>query len=382
MTQEIIFANANIVTADAVIRGSLVVRDGLIARLDEGATAQSEAIDLGGDYLLPGLVEVHTDNLEKHFAPRPGVRWPSRAAVLAHDAQVASAGITTVFDALAVGDIRAGSARRRDLEDMADTVAAAQDEGLLRADHRVHMRCEVSCDTLDDLIAPFGGHRLVGLYSVMDHTPGQRQFVDDAQYRSYYKQKWGIDDHEIDLFIARQREVAHLVAGPNRAMSAQIARDHDLPLASHDDATPEHIAEATQLGVTLAEFPTTPDAAEAARANGIQVISGAPNLVRGGSHSGNVSAKHLAERGLFDVLSSDYVPYSLIQAAFTLHWDPDIAMPLPDAVATVSRNPARAVGMDDRGEIAPGMAGDLVWVRQSGDLAVVRGVWRRGRRIG
>lgn len=382
MSDEITFTNANIVTAGNVVHGSLTVRAGRIAEIEEGASALARAIDLDGGYLLPGLVEVHTDNLEKHFSPRPGVRWPSRAAVLAHDSQVASAGITTVFDALAVGDIRADSERRRDLEDMANTVADAQDEGLLRADHRLHMRCEVSCETLEDLIAPFATHELVGLMSVMDHTPGQRQFLDGAQYRAYYKQKWGTDDDELDRFIARQMEVAHRFSSPNRRMAADMAHDQGVPLASHDDATADHIAEAVALGVTLAEFPTTPDAASAARAEDISVIAGAPNLVRGGSHSGNVSAKHLASEGLVDILSSDYVPYSLIQAAFALHRDPEIAMTLPDAIATVSRNPARAVGLNDRGEIAPGLAADLVWVQMSGNLAVVRGVWRRGRRIG
>jgi len=382
MSEEILFTNANIVTAEAVLHGSVAVRDGVIAAVDDTVSALPDAIDLAGDYLIPGLVEVHTDNLEKHFAPRPGVRWPSRAAVLAHDAQVATAGITTVFDALAVGDIRADSARRRDLEDMANTLEGAQGDGLLRADHRLHMRCEVSCDTLEELIAPFASHALVGLISVMDHTPGQRQFLDDAQYRTYYKQKWAIDDAELDRFIARQREVAHRYAGPNRKMAAGIARERAVPLASHDDATAEHVAEAADLGVSLAEFPTTPEAACAAHAQNIQVIAGAPNLVRGGSHSGNVSAKHLATDGLVDILSSDYVPYSLIQAAFLMHLDQDVAMPLPQAMATVSRNPARAVGLEDRGEIAPGLAADLVWLHQTGDLPVVRGVWRRGRRIG
>lgn len=382
MNNETVFTNATIVTAEVVRGGALVVRDGVIAAIDDGASATPAAIDLNGDYLIPGLVELHTDNLEKHFTPRPGVRWPSRAAVLAHDAQVAAAGITTVFDALAVGDIRADSARRRDLEDMANTVDAAQADGLLRADHRLHMRCEVSCDTLGDLIEPFTDHSLVGLYSVMDHTPGQRQFLDDAQYRTYYKQKWGIDDAELDRFITRQRGMAHRVAGPNREMTAQIARGRGLPLASHDDATSQHIAEAAQLGVTLAEFPTTPDAAVAARANGIQVIAGAPNLVRGESHSGNVSVRDLARDGTVDILSSDYVPYSLIQAAFQLHLDPETDAPLPAAIATVTRNPARAVGLEDRGEIASGLAADLVWVHQKGDLSVIRGVWRQGRRIG
>ncbi|MDP6951808.1 MAG: alpha-D-ribose 1-methylphosphonate 5-triphosphate diphosphatase, partial [Alphaproteobacteria bacterium] len=288
MNAETVLTNTRLVARDDVIAGSVVVRDGRLTSVDDAPSALPSAIDLEGDYLLPGLVELHTDNLEHHFVPRPGVRWPSLAATLSHDAQIAAAGITTVFDALFVGDIHADSARRRDLADMADTLAEAQDGEMLRAEHRLHVRCEVACKTLSELFEPFESHPLVGLVSLMDHTPGQRQFQDLAHYRSYYKEKWHVSDSEIDAFIADQDALAGRYAMPNRRRIAVHCRERGLPLASHDDATAEHVAEAKSFGVGLAEFPTTIAAAIAARAEGIEVIAGAPNLVRGESHSGNV----------------------------------------------------------------------------------------------
>ena len=379
MGYETIFTNATVVTASRAFAGSVVVRGAEIARVDEGKSALPGAIDLAGDMLIPGLVELHTDTLEKHFAPRPGVRWPAAAAVVAHDSQIVAAGITTVFDALAVGDIRADSARMRDLTAMADAVTQAAESGLVRADHHLHVRCEVSCETLCELLSPFADHPRVGLVSMMDHTPGQRQFLEESRYRGYYRDKWGVGEAEIDAFIARQKGLAgdHTVA--NRAMVAALCRRRDLPLASHDDATIDHVEEARALGASLAEFPTTLEAARAARELGLRVVAGAPNLVRGGSHSGNVSVRELCAAGLVDILSSDYVPTSLVQAAFLLHRD---HVSLAEAVATVTRTPARAVGLEDRGEISPGLAADLVWIRETCDLSLVRGVWRRGQRIG
>ena len=381
MSPETVFTNARMVAREHVIAGSLAVSGETIAALDDAPSALAAAIDLEGDYLLPGLVELHTDNLEKHFTPRPGVRWPSLAAALSHDAQVAGAGITTVFDAVFVGDIPANGSRRRDLQDMADTVSTAQAQGMLRADHRLHVRCEVACETLAELFAPFASHPLVGLVSLMDHTPGQRQFTDLAEYRAYYKGKWNIGDAEIDAYIERQRAIAGRHAGPNRALVAAACRERGLPLASHDDATAEHVAEAAALGVTLAEFPTTLEAAKAARAAGLAVIAGAPNLVRGESHAGNVSARDLGAAGLVDILSSDYMPASLLHGAFVMHEESGLGLDLARAVATVSRTPALAVGLDDRGEIAPGLSADLVRVRMAGDVPMVRGVWRRGERV-
>jgi alpha-D-ribose 1-methylphosphonate 5-triphosphate diphosphatase len=378
---ETVFTNARIVTRDAVIAGDVIVRGGAIAAVEPQPrpSAAPGALDLAGDLLLPGLVELHTDNLEKHAQPRPRVRWPAVSAVVAHDAQMAASGITTMFDALAIGDIQRGGIRLSTLGTMVDAVTTAQRQGMLRADHHLHLRCELSYPELRELIAPLAAHPLVGLISLMDHTPGQRQFVSLDQFKTYYQGKYNLSDAALQEFIVERKADQERYSTVNRDAVVGLARARGVRLASHDDATPEHVAEAKAAGVVIAEFPTTHAAAAAARAAGIAVLGGSPNVVRGESHSGNASALELARAGLIDILSSDYVPVALLHSAFRLTEAAGIA--LPDAVATVSANPADAVGLGDRGRIAPGLRADLIRVAVIDGLPVVRTTWRQGERI-
>jgi len=214
---------------------------------------------------------------------------------------------------------------------------------------------------------------------LMDHTPGQRQFTSVEQYYTYYKGKYGYTDAEMAELIAKRRADQQLYSERHRRLLAEMCRERGLPLASHDDATAEHVEESHALGMTMAEFPTTPEAARIAHERGMAVIMGGPNVVRGGSHSGNVSARTLAAAGTLDILSSDYVPSSLLHGAFLLHEQQGLA--LAEAVAMVSATPAHALGLDDRGEIAAGRRADLVRARAIEGMLVVRQVWRGGSRI-
>jgi alpha-D-ribose 1-methylphosphonate 5-triphosphate diphosphatase len=241
------------------------------------------------------------------------------------------------------------------------------------------MRCEISYADLPALFQPFVDHALVRLVSLMDHTPGQRQFAKLEKYTEYYQGKYGLNDAQMKRFIDDKLADQARYSAMHRAHVVALCKERDLALASHDDATADHIAEAAECGSVVAEFPTTTAAARAARARGIKVMGGAPNLVRGGSHSGNVSARELAADGLVDILSSDYVPASLLHAAFLMA-DGDDAR-LPAAIATVSATPAAAIGLADRGAIAPGLRADLVRVISTEALPIVRAVWRRGERI-
>ncbi|WP_370153878.1 alpha-D-ribose 1-methylphosphonate 5-triphosphate diphosphatase [Ferrovibrio sp.] len=378
---ELAVINARIVTRDGIVEaGSLLARDGVIAAVDDGRAAVAGAVDFGGDYLLPGLVELHTDNLEKHFSPRPGVRWPGNLAVIGHDAQVAAAGITTVMDAIAVGDVREGAVRMQILRDMVAAIESAQKAGMLRAEHLLHLRCEVSFGNLMELVEPMTELSWLRLISVMDHTPGQRQFVKPEKYRQYYQGKFGLSDEAMDKFMAEQIAAAQAHGVQNRRAIVALCRTKGLPLASHDDATPEHVAEAAADGMVVAEFPTTHEAADLSRRHGMKVMMGGPNVVRGGSHSGNISAKSLAEKGQLDIISSDYVPSSMLQSAFLLPGQvPGVS--LPQAVAMVSANPAEAVGLTDRGALEPGRRADMIRVSLVDSTPVVRSVWRAGQRV-
>jgi alpha-D-ribose 1-methylphosphonate 5-triphosphate diphosphatase len=374
---ETILTNARIMLTDEVVLGSVLIRDGLIAAIGS-PTAAGENLD--GDYLLPGLVELHTDHLETHFAPRPGVRWNPIAAVQAHDAQLAASGITTVFDALRIGLDDDSGMLPDEMHRLGVAVGAAADAGRLRADHFLHLRCEVSApDCLEDF-ALYEGDPRVKLASLMDHAPGQRQFASLEAYRGYYQGKRRMSDAQFADFSARRTADSEAYAGPHRREIAARCRAGGIALASHDDATEAHVAEAKGYGIRIAEFPTTAAAAAASRSAGMAILMGAPNVVRNGSHSGNVSARELLREGLLDILSSDYVPFSLMQATFGLTTGDD-AITLPEAVGLVTRQPAMAVGLDDRGQIAPGRRADLVRVRQLEEVPIVRSVWRGGERV-
>ena len=378
---ELILTNARIVTADAVVEGSVVVRDGIIAEVDERRSTTAAALDLEGDYLLPGLVELHTDNLERHIAPRPGVFWPPDSAVLAHDAEIAAAGITTVLDALRLGALRdPPSEFVARIGEIAGAVRAAGDSGQTRAEHLFHIRCEISGGDVVRALTPFLDNPHLRLISVMDHTPGQRQFVNLDKYKEYFAGKYGMGDVAFQQFFDAALAAQERYAEPNRRTIVGLCRERDVPLASHDDATPAHVEEAVADGAVIAEFPTTVEAAGLARDKALNVLMGAPNVVRGGSHSGNVSALDLARGGMLDILSSDYIPSSLMRAAFRIAQDIE-GIELPEAVAVVTLKPAHAVGLHDRGEIAVGKRADLVWVHDAGGLPVVRSVWREGRRV-
>lgn len=372
------FRNARLVLADEVVEGSIALRDGSIAAVDSGVGSAGE--DLDGDFLIPGLVELHTDHLESHYRPRPGVFWDAMAALHAHDVQIIGSGITTVFDAVRVGSDPDLPNMGEHVEKLTGAIDAGRSEGWLRAEHFVHLRCELPAHDVIGQFEAHAAHRHTRLASVMDHTPGQRQFRSLDDYKRFYKDKMGRSQAELDAYLDARQAEHDRHSGPNRAHIIARARELGLPMASHDDTTLLHVEEAVADGVAISEFPTTLEAAAAAHDAGLAILMGAPNVVRGKSHSGNISATDLVRAGLLDILSSDYVPFALLQAAFVLPQRVD-GLALPEALATVTRNPARAAGLDDRGEIAVGKRADLVRVRVVGGLPIVRAVWRQGERV-
>jgi alpha-D-ribose 1-methylphosphonate 5-triphosphate diphosphatase len=389
MTNLLTLRNAQVVLEDEIIHGSVQVRDGLIVDIASGPSNVGE--DFESDLLIPGLVEIHTDNLERHLMPRPKVRWPAMAALLSHDAEIAAAGITTVFDALGIGDGDTDGLRGGGLDEILGALNQSQQHQVLRADHHLHIRCELPAPNTLELFQPFAklnqttaSHESnpsirVGLISLMDHTPGQRQWSEISHARTYFTGKKGWSLEKFDRHVAEAPEAQHRFARPHRSHFIAWAREHAVPVASHDDTTPEHVAEAVGDGIRISEFPTTMAAAQAARSASMLIVMGGPNVVRGGSHSGNVAAADLARAQLLDALSSDYVPGSLMLGALRLV--EEAGWSLPQALSTVSRQPAQALGLNDRGMIAQGMRADLVRVHRLDLQPAVRAVWRQGQRV-
>ena len=376
-----IINNVKLVLEDEVVNGSLEVHDGRISAFAESQSRLAEAVDGEGGWLLPGLIELHTDNLDKFFTPRPKVDWPAHSAMSSHDALMVASGITTVLDAVAIGDVRDGGDRLENLEKMINAVEETQKRGLNRAEHRLHLRCELPHHTTLPLFEKLVGREPVSMVSLMDHSPGQRQYADLSKYRDYYQGKYHLTNEQMDNFEQEQMALAAAWSQPNRQRIAAICRERNIALASHDDATCEHVLESRQLGSTIAEFPTTLAAAEASRRHGMNVLMGAPNIVRGGSHSGNVAAHQLAASGLLDILSSDYYPASLLDAAFRIADDEGNAFTLAQAIRLVSKNPAQALGLHDRGAIAEGKRADLVLAHRRGEHIHIDRVWRQGKRV-
>ncbi len=374
---ETILTNATLVLPDTTLHGTVLLRDGRIADISEGTTRTGE--DLDGDLLLPGLIELHTDNLERHIEPRPKVDWPHAAAIIAHDAALSSVGITTVFDALRVGSVTSKKANYGEYaRALADEIMALRDSGALRISHMIHLRAEVCSETLIDELAKFGPEDGIGIVSLMDHTPGQRQFRDMTQLKNYVCGKHGFSDADFLDHIAAQKALSDRFGTAHEQAAVTEARRFGAVLASHDDTTADHVATSANHGARFAEFPTTAEAAQSCRDHGIAVMMGAPNLIRGGSHSGNVAAKALAEADLLDIVSSDYVPSSLLSAGLMLG---DIWGDLPRGIATVTAAPAQAAHLTDRGEIATGKRADLIRVRRFGQAGMLRSTWVEGRRV-
>jgi len=375
-----ILANATLVLPGETLRGQVRLSDGRITDIAEGVAVPAGAIDCAGDLVMPGLIELHTDNLERHIEPRPRVGWPHQAAIIAHDAELASVGITTVFDALRVGSVVSNKKANYGeyARALADEILDLRAQGALRISHFLHLRAEVCSETLVAELAKFGAEDRIGIVSLMDHTPGERQFRDVTKLKDYLCGKHGLSEAEFHKHVADQRALRDQVGAVHEAAVVSEARRFGAVLASHDDTTAPQVAVSAGHGVHFAEFPTTTEAARACHDHGIRVMMGAPNLIRGGSHSGNVAAQDLAQADLLDIVSSDYVPSSLLSAALMLG---DVWGDTARGIATVTAAPAEATGLEDRGHLVPGGRADVIRVTRIGQAGAVRGVWVQGRRV-
>jgi alpha-D-ribose 1-methylphosphonate 5-triphosphate diphosphatase len=360
-----LLTNARLVLTGRIMPGTLHVQDGRISGIDSGMSHLAGAIDCEGDLLLPGAVDLHTDNLERQVNPRTNARWPSRSAMVAHDSQCAAAGVTTVLDSLCVGDLGFDEDRTRTcVEGIADLDALAP-TGLLKADHYLHLRCEVPAPAMPGLLDRLADHPRVRMVSLMDHTPGIGQYGDSET--SIEQRIAFLQDRRDRLRLSQRRGLIARLSGTKAV------------LASHDDRTEEEVAENVRDGIFISEFPVTEAAAAAGRAGGMQIIAGAPNLVRGGSHTGNIAASDLLCAGLVDALASDYVPCSLVEAAFAVAAAG--LLPLPQAAALITVNPAQMARFEDRGSLAPGQRADLLRIRVHDGQPIIRRVWREGERV-
>ncbi len=378
--QSQIYTNYRLLLPHEEILGTIAVKDGIIVDIQPGVVSQGQNGD--GNYLLPGLIELHTDNLEKCISPRPKVRFPLESAAVNHDRDLISAGVTTVCDAIAIGDVtpKDDSLRIHHYAAMIDTIAQGQAAGRFSADHLLHLRCELGYEHLYDIIELYSEHPLLALISLMDHTPGQRQFVNINKYKSYYTSRHGVPEAKMEEFIAMRLDNQRQHALANRQALVKLSQAKNISLASHDDATVDHVRGAIAEGVVLAEFPTTLYAAKEAHNHGLAILMGAPNVILGGSHSGNVSAMELVELDLVDIISSDYVPRSLLHSVFII--SQEAKKPLYEVIRYITLNPAKAINLDRQiGSLSIGKKADFITVHDDGVVPRILEVYKQGDRV-
>lgn len=370
----LLLTRARVVFADEVRDDvALLIDNGFIAAIDPGAAGDARTLDLSGRLLIPGMIDLHCDALEKEVEPRPGVHFPLDFACAQADKRNAMAGITTVYHALSFANHELGVRNNSFAAEIARAVHAWQSHALV--DNRVHARYEVTDETAPAVLADLLHNGHAHLLSFMDHSPGQGQFQDVAAYRAYLARSYRTSDAQFDVLLA-DKQAAAAGAMDRMATLAAVARQCGVAIASHDDDSPDKVNALADLGAVVSEFPTHLVAAQAARARGMATLFGAPNILRGRSQSGNMRALDAVLEGVADCLCGDYSPAALLPSVLKL---PELAgIGLPQALALVTRNPARAAGLHDRGEIAVGKRADLVAVRQLGGLPQAERVWVAG----
>lgn len=355
---------------------AVLIANGHIVAINPASSAGAQEINLSGHTLMPGMIDLHCDALEKEAEPRPGVHFPFDFACAQADKRNAAAGITTIYHALSFANAELGVRNNNTAAELARAVHAWQEHALV--DNRVHARYEITDPTAPDILNELLGLDEIHLMSFMDHTPGQGQFKSIDAYRDFLSRTYKKDAAEFEILLANKLAQGEGAVARMEQL-AQHARELGIPLASHDDDRPEKVDVVKKLGVSVSEFPINLETAQAARAAGLATLFGAPNILRGKSQSGSMRALDAVKAGVADCLCGDYSPAALLPAVLKL---PELAgIKLHEAVALVTCNPARAVGLKDRGVIAAGKRADLLAVRHLGGLPQVSRVWSEGLQV-
>ena len=374
---KILLTNATVVLPDEVRNGlSVLIEDGIIASLDPATTAGAATIDLAGLLLLPGLVDLHCDALEKEVEPRAKVYFPLDLACAEADKRNAAAGITTAFHAISFSDNENGVRNNAMAADIVREIHRWQQHALV--ENLVHARYEITDEGAVPFIETLLHEGLVHLLSFMDHSPGQGQYRDLAAFKSYLADNYRMSDVEMEAHLDQKLASAR-TAMDRVGRLATAARRGGISIASHDDDTVEKVRIAAGLGATISEFPINLVAARAAKVCGLFTLFGAPNIVRGKSQSGAVRALDAVLAGAADAICGDYSPAAMLPALLKLPSQAGIGP--HEAVALGTRNPARAAGLADRGEIVPGKRADLVAVSTQQGSPQCRQVWCNGSQV-
>lgn len=372
-----------IVLPDRVVeQGAINIEGGIIADIVAGASVQ-QGLSASGLMLIPGIIDLHGDMLERDIEPRPNAFFPVEVALYELDKRMAGAGITTAFAAVAFAWHQNDLRTQEKATEIIRAVHHYRQQ--LMVDFRIHARFEIGNPDTAPILQGLLEEKLVDLVSLMDHTPGQGQYASLERYVNFMEKWLGIpremlENQAKEKMIARMQEVAAIKRDWSIAEAVcRLAHEYDIPLASHDDDTHDKIDHMRAMGVSISEFPVTLEAARYAREHGMHIIMGAPNAFRGESNTGNLSAMSAIKAGLVDILATDYYPAAMLHSAFRIAREN--ILPLHESMKLISENPARAVGLTDRGRIEVGLNADVVLVEDTGNYPRIRAVLRQGHPI-
>ncbi|RXK04019.1 alpha-D-ribose 1-methylphosphonate 5-triphosphate diphosphatase [Arcobacter sp. CECT 8989] len=351
---ETILRSKNVLINEEFVPADVVIKGEFIERIDEYGKNEV-AVDLGDKKIAPGIVDLHSDAIEKEIEPRPNATFPVKLAVAELDKKLSMAGVTTMFHAIGFEE---NPKKKRSIDlaiSQIEEINKANDKHL-GVDNYVHARFELSCDEAVEPIKEVISKGMVKLVSLMDHSPGQGQFKSLESFKSYYGSYYDLNEEELQKVIDKKTnknedKINDLIA---------YTKEHNLTLLSHDDDCIEKLDGLLNLGVQISEFPLDLEVAKYAVSKGIATGMGAPNIVRGGSQSGNIAAIDLVKEGVCKYLCSDYHPTSMLQAVYKMKEDANLD--IAKGFSMVTSTPARYANLEDRGEIKEGKRADIIVV--------------------
>lgn len=354
-----ILRSTNVLIDGAFKSADIVIQGQEITAVKEYKTLDV-AIDLGDRRVVPGFVDLHSDAIEKEIEPRPGARFPAAMAVVELDKKLSMAGITTMYHAIGFNDEALHKGRGTEqAKELVEEIHEAN-SAHLGVDNLIHVRFEITSHTSIATIKKLTEEGKVDMLSVMDHSPGQGQFRSIEKWKYYHLKAYNLDENEIDAYLKDKKS----------KVSAEIVEDivkfalsYDIPVLSHDDDSKEKLNTLKDLGITFSEFPLSLEVAKMAKEMNIATGMGAPNVVRGGSQSGNIAAKELIKEGVCDYLCSDYHPASMLLSPYRLK--EDVGLSLEEGFAMISSTPAKLASLQNRGEIKEGYLADIAVIDES-----------------
>ncbi|TEB14877.1 Alpha-D-ribose 1-methylphosphonate 5-triphosphate diphosphatase [Pelotomaculum sp. FP] len=373
-TKKTCIHSANIILPEKIIRGYILIDGNRISEVEESGLARVYAhpdvrmIDAEGCYVMPGLIDMHCDAIEKEMQPRPNTMFPINMAFYELEKKLVVSGITTMYHSLCLSD----EWGVRDKDMVLGIISSINRLKKTRTmlNHKIHIRYELTFLEGISILESMIREKNIDFISFMDHTPGQGQFRDAETLKSFTMQMYGREEKEVEASLDKTIEYQTMINWSRLVGLAKLARTKGIRLASHDDDTKEKIEMLLACEGVVSEFPINLDTALYARSKGVQVCVGAPNIIRGKSHSNNMRAIDAITSHAADIVCSDYLPSAMLPAIFHLTGK---GVKLTESVKMATLNPAMALGIEQEvGTVEVGKYADLIIVELYQDYPIVR----------